>query len=182
MMLVEEQGKIFLITVAIGGLAGFLYDVYRVVRVRNNLRGWPGALGDLLFWAVATAVVFLLLLQTNQGELRLYVVLGLLGGALLYFSSMSRFAFRFVDFVWHLAGKVENLLFVLLEYLGRALLFPLRRSFIVIVWPLKVSYSGGRYLGHATAEGMKRRSGEFLISMRVRAGNWKHLIGRNKRK
>lgn len=181
-MLVEGQGKVFLAILAIGGLAGFLYDVYRVIRLRGPaLRGPGAALADLVFSGVAAVVVFLLLVKANHGELRLYVLLGLLAGALLYSGLVSRFAFRLVDFVLHLASKLENLFFVLLGSLLRALLFPLRKTLVIIWWPLKLSYSGSRYAGHATMAEMKRRGAGCLSSCRVRMGNWKHLIGRDRR-
>jgi len=148
------QGKVFLAALAIGGLAGFLYDVYRVIRERANIRRGAGsALADLLFSAAVAGLVFALLLKANQAELRLYVLLGLAGGALLYFPLLSGLGFRLADFVLHLAGRVEDLFFTLPGWLIRVLLFPLSRP-LVIVW----RYSAG-----------------------TGTGNWKHFFRRHKR-
>lgn len=87
---VSAQATVFLLTVAIGLLLGFLFDAYRVVRGR--LRPGPAgtAAGDLLFWLAATGVVFALLILSNWGELRLYVWVGFVLGALSYHFLLSR--------------------------------------------------------------------------------------------
>lgn len=87
---VTVQATVFFLTVAIGLLLGLLFDVYRVARGR--LQPGPAAtfLGDLLFWCVATAVTFALLIVGNWGELRLYVWVGFLLGAFGYRLCLSR--------------------------------------------------------------------------------------------
>ncbi|MGI6038263.1 MAG: spore cortex biosynthesis protein YabQ [Limnochordia bacterium] len=85
----------FLIVIFAGLLLGCLFDIYRVFR--GLLR--PGALLtpilDLLFWAVATPAVFLLLLTSNWGELRFYVFLGMGLGLFLYGTVLTHFVLRF---------------------------------------------------------------------------------------
>lgn len=177
----SAQGSIFLVTVAIGGMVGFLYDIYRVLRVRANLRGGLGSLGDLIYWALACATIFALLLKVNQGELRLYVLIGLSCGAIAYFILISRIAFRFVDFIWYLLGKMEKVLFTLLECMGRTLYSPVRGTFIVLMWPLKSSLAGGRHLGSVARGGIKRRGGGFLFDLGVKIKGYAHFIHPKKR-
>jgi spore cortex biosynthesis protein YabQ len=52
------------------------------------------SLADLLYWLLATLVVFAGLLFGNWGEVRLYVFLGLSAGVLLYYRLFSRQAIR----------------------------------------------------------------------------------------
>jgi spore cortex biosynthesis protein YabQ len=87
----SEQVVAFAATVATGAFLGILFDFYRVLN--RSLRVHPvfTSVTDLLFWVVATVIIFASLLASNWGELRMYVFIGLAGGALLYFRMMSRF-------------------------------------------------------------------------------------------
>lgn len=84
------QVTVFALTIAIGTLLGILFDLYRVIRGRLRPGKLATALGDLLFWLVATALTFALLVVGNWGELRLYVWVGFLSGAFVYHLLLSR--------------------------------------------------------------------------------------------
>ncbi|MFC5530025.1 spore cortex biosynthesis protein YabQ [Cohnella yongneupensis] len=73
------------------GLAmGTVFDVYRVASHRFHIARWllPGL--DVVYWAAATFAVFSLLLDSNHGEVRMYVFLGLGIGVTGYFGLFSR--------------------------------------------------------------------------------------------
>jgi len=90
------QFQAFCITIAAGVAVGILFDVYRVLRGLTGPGRFFTCLGDLLFWALAVSVVFAFLIYGNWGEVRLYVFLGLISGAGLYFRFGSRPLLRFL--------------------------------------------------------------------------------------
>ncbi|SHH00747.1 spore cortex biosynthesis protein YabQ [Desulforamulus hydrothermalis] len=131
-----EQFYYFALTIAIGMVAGFCYDLYRVTRGTLKLRRFGTALGDLLFWLVLTGVVFVLLLLGNWGEVRLYVLLGLALGASVYLNlfsrrtvSVIRWTFRQILQIWH--GLIKGFCFV-----RRLLCLPFRGIYLLIAVPL----------------------------------------------
>ncbi|MBE3577884.1 MAG: spore cortex biosynthesis protein YabQ [Limnochordales bacterium] len=82
---------ILLFQLALAGLMiGLLFDLYRLGRWLFRPGRIGTYVGDILFWLLLTPVLFVLLLFTNGGELRLYVFAGLAGGCLLYFRLFSR--------------------------------------------------------------------------------------------
>ncbi|XID91800.1 spore cortex biosynthesis protein YabQ [Paenibacillaceae bacterium WGS1546] len=86
------------------GLAmGLVFDVYRVASHRFRVARWllPGL--DVVYWAAATLCVFAVLLNSNQGEVRLYVFLGLGIGVTGYFGLLSGWTVK-------LSGKMIDLL------------------------------------------------------------------------
>lgn len=91
-----SQTVTFLITIITGLLLGVLFDFYRALRNRMRPPLLIGSLADLGYWAVATVVAFAGLLLGNWGELRLYVFIGLFGGAFLYYRLFSHWALRFI--------------------------------------------------------------------------------------
>ncbi|GCL74549.1 spore cortex biosynthesis protein YabQ [Paenibacillus naphthalenovorans] len=74
-----------------GGLAlGVLFDMYRVLAGQLKVPSWMKAVLDLLYWFIGTLIVFRLLYESNWGEVRPFIFLGLGIGIVLYFLVFSR--------------------------------------------------------------------------------------------
>jgi len=93
---VDLSGQVltFIITIMTGILLGVLFDCYRVLRGTFKPKALVTWLADLLFWLVATAVVFVALVFSNWGELRFYVFMGILSGLGLYYNWLSLYVIR----------------------------------------------------------------------------------------
>lgn len=126
----------FAATIVIGVAAGFCYDYYRVVRGVFRLKKAGTFLGDILFWLITTAVVFLMLLQGNWGEVRLYVFIGLGLGALIYFRFLSGAISRLVRFKFFLFQKTWELFVKSMLFLWMVILFPFRLLILVLSYPV----------------------------------------------
>jgi len=77
-----------------GILLGGLFDCYRVLRGTFKPKVLVTWFTDLLYWLIATAVVFIALVFSNWGELRFYVFIGILGGLVLYYNWLSLYIIR----------------------------------------------------------------------------------------
>ena len=93
-MELTNQIWIFSITILTGILLGILFDGYRVLRNNCKPREIWTWFTDLLYWLLATAVVFTALIASNWGELRFYVFMGILSGLGIYYSWLSLYAIR----------------------------------------------------------------------------------------
>ncbi len=143
---------------------GIVFDVYRVASHRFHVARWLLPALDVVYWAAATLGVFSILLGSNQGEVRLYVFLGLGIGVTGYFGlfsnlvvklsgiiidiikSLFQFLWKMVNtmlltpFFWivRLLAKLIDILFIitaaLLLWLGKLLLRPLS-AFGRWLWP-----------------------------------------------
>ena len=93
-----EKGQLetFLCLALTGIALSFLFDCYRLMRGIGSPRGLITATTDLLFWLLATAVVFAVLLSSNWGEIRLYVFVSLVGGVLVYYQLLSHRAMKII--------------------------------------------------------------------------------------
>lgn len=76
-----------------GMAAGLLYDLFRILRFRAARRVLSAGL-DLLFWVALTAALFSYALVAGNGQLRIFMILGMGIGAFLYFLLLSRFMLR----------------------------------------------------------------------------------------
>lgn len=107
----------FGIVLLAGVSLGILFDVFRVLRglLRPGLLSAP--LLDLLFWALFTPLLVLYLLLANWGELRGYVIIGLLLGFFFYKLILSGMIIALLLWVIRWGGTVLNLLVTFLLWL-----------------------------------------------------------------
>ena len=84
---VTEQLRSFLLSILLGLGAGVLYDLLRAVRLRHPRLTAPL---DLLYCQAIGLAVFLFVLRQSDGQLRGFILLGGLGGGVLFFSLLSR--------------------------------------------------------------------------------------------
>lgn len=150
-MSLAEQITAMAWTLAIGMLAGFCYEFYRALRDVLGLKKIGTFAGDIIFWLFLTAFTFTLLVRANYGQLRLYVFIGLLLGALLFVRLLGDPAYRLVRGVLTLGGRGLRILARIMHYAWLAVTFPLRIIFMAVAFPLHLAGRliglGGRFAG-----------------------------------
>ena len=123
----------FSITIATGILLGVLFDCYRVLLGTFRPRGLVTCLTDLLYWLVATVVVFIALVVSNWGELRFYVFLGIVSGVGLYYRLLSSYAIHlfsgFIRFIKRVVLLIEK---IIMGLFIRPVLYCIK----IVSWPL----------------------------------------------
>jgi len=78
---------------------GAAFDGYRVVSNELRIgRLWVPVL-DLLYWIAATLIVFRVLIASNEGDVRMFVFIGLFIGISFYFWLLSRPVIRVVQWL-----------------------------------------------------------------------------------
>jgi spore cortex biosynthesis protein YabQ len=79
-----------------GLLMGMGYDTYQVLKGKGRFPPWLVFLFDLLFWMASVLFVFWVLVHVNDGVVRFPIIIGMFGGAWLYFLLGSK---RYVQFL-----------------------------------------------------------------------------------
>ncbi|PKM81423.1 MAG: spore cortex biosynthesis protein YabQ [Firmicutes bacterium HGW-Firmicutes-14] len=124
MQSLESQVFAFIVTVMMGITVGVLFDSYNVTKGFVCPRKVVAYVSDLLFWVITTVVVFFMLLVGNWGELRFYVLLGVIVGIILYIKLLSRIV------VWGLTGLI-----IFIKKLVKYFLKTARFAWFVITYP-----------------------------------------------
>lgn len=114
--MIENQVTVFLWTIMIGAILGFVFDFFRILRRKGNTKDIMVYLQDVVFWLIVTIVIIVSTFLINDGELRGYMLFGYILGAVFYillFSNFIRKTFSFlVDSIEKIfkviAGKVSN--------------------------------------------------------------------------
>ena len=106
----------FLRSIALGGALGLVYDLLRALRKLGG--GAWGALLDVLYCLLTACALFFFVLA-GEGELRIFVLLGALGGAVLFFCLLSRPLRPLWDFWLEILLSPFRLAAGLLKKIGR---------------------------------------------------------------
>lgn len=89
--MVAEQVYIFLWSVLIGAIMGVIFDFFRALRRNGNTRNIIVYLQDIIFWFIVAIIIITSSFILNNGELRGYMLIGYLLGALLYMLLLSTY-------------------------------------------------------------------------------------------
>lgn len=149
-MELSGQAAVFGIMMATGMVLGMVFDCYRVMRALLRLKQFVTAITDFLYWLLATAVVFLVLMLSNWGELRFYVFIGLGTGVICYYRLFSSGIIRFLVLAIRMlaaAGRYGRLV------LSCLLIRPLRLLFRLLFFPF--SFVGRKMTN--VKNGLKRK-------------------------
>lgn len=89
-----------------GAVLGIGYDIIEVLAREFRLRRWTTAMMDVGYWLVATLFVFQVLVYANDGQVRMFVFIGLLAGVIIYSYMLSRVVRQVVTWVISLFMRV----------------------------------------------------------------------------
>ncbi|MGB9840688.1 spore cortex biosynthesis protein YabQ [Thermovenabulum sp.] len=77
-----------------GFIQGMIFDIYRRIRRALNPGKIETALGDMIFWILATLLIFALINTYLMGWVRGYFFAGFFTGFFIYLKTLSRFFIR----------------------------------------------------------------------------------------
>ena len=130
----NAQASLFLLMVAAGGAIGLLYDILRIFRKMIPHSGILMQLEDAVYWVVVIFVMFLLIMQKNNGEIRIFVLFGIFLGMGLYYLMVS-------PLVNGISDRVVRLIKYILTLFLTIILTPFRLVYILVRRPVgKIHY------------------------------------------
>lgn len=113
MIEVNTQTIVFLQSLALGFALGLFYDVFRVLRLAVRHSSAIVFLEDICYFIVCAILTFLFSLSAINGHVRVFLVLGELLGATIYYFSLgvlvmgvSKAIIRFVKALLHLLYRI----------------------------------------------------------------------------
>lgn len=98
------QGLIFAIMLSLGFFMGLWGDLLRFITRKSNK--FFTAVADLFYWASVICLVFVVLMQLNYLELRLYAFVSMGLGFFLYFHFLSSIFMKFYQWAFETLLKV----------------------------------------------------------------------------
>ena len=130
---VYYQIYVFALCCVLGIVLAIIFDVFRVIRRLIHTGVVLTFVEDMIFWILSSVLFFVLTLKFYNGEFRVFMVVGIMLGAITYFITLSKF---FVG--------ISVSLIVFLGKILDVLLFPLKLFLKLFNKPLIVAVNVGR--------------------------------------
>ncbi len=92
--MVTNQAYLFLIFIINGILIGLLFDVFRISRKVIKTSNFVTYVEDIIFWILTGATILYSIFVFNNGELRLYMFLGIILGTIIYMLFISSYIIK----------------------------------------------------------------------------------------
>jgi spore cortex biosynthesis protein YabQ len=161
----SEQAQFFVLTVLLGAAVGIVYDCFRIIRLAFRHPDFLTQIEDLIYWLVSTLIIFYVILHRNNGEVRIYALLGVLLGMIIYFCTLSRLIMKISVTIINLVKKIIHFLITIVLFPFKLILkllgYPARA---IKKWTLKEASSGKKVL---------QKSGRYA---KIRAGKVKEEL------
>lgn len=119
--LLLSQFNIVFIFFLTGICIGLLFDFFRIQRKVLRTCDFITYIQDILFWIISGLIIIFVIMKYTNGEIRIYMVFGIILGILIYFLIISKYIMKI--FVCILS--------FLLNIIGK-LLFPLKKIYKII--------------------------------------------------
>ncbi len=152
------QTKNFLLSLGLGFIMGFFYDLFRIIRISISKNKISVIISDLLYCIFFGFITFIFFITVNEGEFRFYLLLGEAIGFSVYYFSLGAIIFSFSEF---LVDKIKK---------------GIKRIFCVLFFPFKwifIKIKGvfDKFLkkGRKRSKNLKNKS-KFLLKVN------KHLL------
>lgn len=92
--MVQNQSYLFLVFTLTGVIIGILFDFFRILRKIIKTGNIITYIEDILFWILTGMLVLYNIWYFNNGEIRIYMFLGIIIGVIIYISTLSDILIR----------------------------------------------------------------------------------------
>lgn len=109
--MINEQAYIFLIFIFVGFIIGIIFDLFRVLRKSFKTNDIITYIEDIIFWVIAGAIILYAIFKFNYGQIRLYMLLGIILGGMLYLLVFSNLFIKVMVYLINIIKKVVGIIF-----------------------------------------------------------------------
>lgn len=88
--MVQNQAYLFLVFSLTGVIIGIFFDFFRILRKTIKTPNIITYIEDILFWILTGILILYNIWYFNDGEIRIYMFLGIILGSLIYMSTLSK--------------------------------------------------------------------------------------------
>ena len=92
--MIQNQAYVFLISILVGGVLAIIFDFFRLLRRKGNTKNYIVYIQDILYWLIVTFIIIMSAFLTNDGELRGYMFIGYILGAIIYVVTLSPYIMK----------------------------------------------------------------------------------------
>ena len=124
--MVQNQAYLFLVFSLTGVEIGILFDFFRILRRTIKTGNIVTYIQDILFWILTGILVLYNIWYFNNGEIRVYMFLGIIIGTLIYMLTLSNIFVK-------LFTKILSIIIKVLEIHFKTIITVFRKIITVIL-------------------------------------------------
>ena len=110
-MSLSEETITFLIFVVTGMLFSSIFDIFRAIRKVKKMKTRTIYLQDIIYFCIIGAILLLIIINYMNTELRVYLILAIILGVVIYISVVGNFVMNFFAKIIQLSGEIIKFLF-----------------------------------------------------------------------
>lgn len=172
---IQFQTMIAMITM--GACIGVFLDTYGRLLARSKRARWFVFVLDMLFWIIQGLLIFYVLLEVNNGDIRFYIFLALLCGYAAYRSLFQRLYLKClnitISIIRHILRVIRQLFKIFIYYPIRALiqfiisvlLFTWQAILSICALSLKLLYLPLKMLGKLIVKLIPKKIIDFFMKL-----------------
>ena len=115
-----EQLTSFIIFMVIGILISVIFDIFRILRKTFKTPDVVTYIEDSIFWLTTGLIVLFSIFLFNNGELRLYIFIGMSIGIVIYMLFISKFFIKLNVFI---INSIKNIISKILHIILKPIKF-----------------------------------------------------------
>lgn len=132
-LIIVQLYSLLIFTIS-GILVGIFFDIFRVLRKSFKTSDLLTYIEDILFWIITGIFLLFIIFKFNNGEIRSYVIIGLILGIIIYMLAISKHFIninvKIISFIKKIFKILSYPIKLILNILRKILLKPI--SFFVI--------------------------------------------------
>lgn len=104
--MVENQAYLFLVFSLTGVFIGALFDIFRALRKSFKTSNIITYIEDIIFWILTGTLIIYNIWYFNDGEIRIYMFLGIIIGILIYLLTLSTIFSKISVLIFNLIKRI----------------------------------------------------------------------------
>ena len=126
-----NQAYIFMAFSIVGVTIGILFDFFRIIRKTIKTNDFFTYIEDILFWILTGIIIIFSMYYFCDGELRFFMVIGIVLGAIIYLLTISRYVIKISIFFINIIKKIIiNPIYAIIRFFKKKIL---RQIFIICI-------------------------------------------------
>ena len=129
----QDQAYLFLVFSLTGVAIGILFDIFRILRRSIKTLDIITYIEDILFWILTGLLILYNIWYFNNGEIRIFMFLGIIMGILVYMSTLSNIIIKIFSKILQTIIKILELPFKTINIIFRKIITSLTKIFTKII-------------------------------------------------
>lgn len=134
----QNQAYLFLVFSLTGVIIGILFDFFRILRRSFKTPNIITYIEDIAFWVLTGLLILYNIWYFNDGEIRIFMFLGIIIGILIYISTLSNIIVKLFSKILIAIIKVLELPFKTINSIFKAIITSISKFFTKFSKKIKI--------------------------------------------